>query len=166
MRDPAVESRIDTFLAKYTPEIEAQLRDTRARLRAAFPRGVEMVFDNYNALVFGIGPSAKTSESFISIAGYPKWVTLFFLRGVDLDDPEGLLEGDGSQVRGIRLKSAADLDSPAVAALIAQARRPHEPALGEAPALTTVIKMVADKQRPRRPATAAPPKAWKPKAAR
>ena len=149
--DAAVESQVDAFLAKYAPEIEAQLRDARARLRAAFPRGVEMVFDNYNALVFGIGPSAKSSESFISIAGYPRWVTLFFLRGVDLDDPHGLLEGAGSQVRSIRLKSPADLDSPAIAALVAQARRPHEAALGDAPALTTVIKMVAPKQRPRRP---------------
>jgi hypothetical protein len=159
-----VEAQIDAFLAKYTPEIEAQLRDARARLRAAFPRGVEMVFDNYNALVFGIGPSAKTSESFISIAGYPKWVTLFFLRGVDLDDPEGLLEGGGSQVRGIRLESPSDMDAPAVAALIAQARRPHEAALRVAPALTTVVKLVSAKQRPRRPAEAAAPRPWKPKA--
>ena len=50
----AVDHRIETFVAKYTPAIAAQLRDARQRLRAHFPRGVEMVFDNYNALVFGI----------------------------------------------------------------------------------------------------------------
>ena len=151
MSDIATESRIESFVAKYTPAIAAQLRDARQRLRAHFPRGVEMVFDNYNALVFGIGPSDRTRESFISIAGYPKWVTLFFLDGAGLDDPEGLLEGDGKQVRGIRLRTPADLDTPAVRTLVEQAIAPHRAALDAAPPLSTVIKAEVAKQRPRRP---------------
>ena len=150
----AVERRIAVFVDRYTPAIAAQLRDARQRLRAHFPRGVEMVFDNYNALVFGIGPTDRTRESFISIAGYPKWVTLFFLDGAGLHDPQGLLDGDGKQVRGIRLKTPADLDSPAVAALIAQAIAPHRDALAAAAPLSTVIKAEVEKQRPRRPAAA------------
>ena len=150
----ATERRIEAFVAKYAPAIAAQLRDARQRLRAHFPRGVEMVFDNYNALVFGIGPTDRSRESFISIAGYPKWVTLFFLDGASLHDPEGLLEGDGKQVRGIRLKSPADMDAPGVAALIAQAIAPHREALAVAPPLSTVVKMEVEKQRPRRPASA------------
>ena len=150
----AVERRIAAFVDKYTPAIAAQLRDARQRLRAHFPRGVEMVFDNYNALVFGIGPTDRTRESFISIAGYPRWVTLFFLDGASLDDPQGLLEGNGKQVRGIRLKTPADLDSPAVAALVAQAIAPHREALAAAAPLSTVIKAEVEKQRPRRPASA------------
>jgi hypothetical protein len=149
-----IERRIGGFIDKFTPAIAAQLRDARQRLRAHFPRGVEMVFDNYNALVFGIGAADRTRESFISIAGYPKWVTLFFLDGAGLDDPEGLLEGDGKQVRGIRLKTPADLDTPAVRALIEQAIAPHRAALDAVPALSTVIKAEVAKQRPRRPAPA------------
>ena len=152
MNADATERRIESFVAKYSPAIAAQLRDARRRLRAHFPRGVEMVFDNYNALVFGIGPADRTRESFISIAGYPKWVTLFFLDGAALHDPQGLLEGGGKQVRGIRLKTAADLDAPAVAALIAQAIAPHRAALAAAAPLTTVVKAEVEKQRPRRPA--------------
>ena len=152
MNADATERRIESFVAKYAPAIAAQLRDARRRLRAHFPRGVEMVFDNYNALVFGIGPTDRTRESFISIAGYPKWVTLFFLDGAALHDPQGLLEGGGKQVRGIRLKTAADLDAPAVAALIAQAIAPHREALAAAAPLTTVVKAEVEKQRPRRAA--------------
>ena len=148
----ADDRRIDGFIDKYTPAIAAQLRDARQRLRAHFPRGVEMVFDNYNALAFGIGATDRSRDSFISIAGYPKWVTLFFLNGAALHDPEGLLEGDGKQVRGIRLKTPADLDSPAIAALIAQAIAPHADALAASAPLTTVVKMEVEKQRPRRPA--------------
>ncbi|MBV8379647.1 MAG: DUF1801 domain-containing protein [Paucibacter sp.] len=152
MQDAVIETAIESFIAKYTPEIAAELRAARRRLRAHFTHGHELVFDNYNALVFGISPSERSRESFISIAGYPKWITLFFLDGAALADPAGLLEGDGKQVRGVRLRSAAQLDEPEVQALIAQAIAPHREALAQAPRLGTTIKQVADKQRPRRPA--------------
>ncbi len=151
----ATERRIEAFVAKYTPAIATHLRDARQRLRAHFPRGVEMVFDNYNALVFGIGATDQSRASFISIAGYPKWVTLFFLDGASLHDPEGLLEGGGKHVRGIRLKTPEDLDTPAVVALIAQAIASHAAALAAAAPLSTVIKAEVEKQRPRRPAAKA-----------
>jgi hypothetical protein len=151
---PAVpaEPQIARFVAKFTPAIAAELRAARARLCARFPRGFELVYDNYNALVFAVSPTEKTSDAFISVAGYPNWVTLFFLPGTDLHDPHGLLEGAGKQVRSIRLRNPAQIDTPAVRALIAQAARPHAPAFRRAPALTTIVKAVVAKQRPRRPA--------------
>lgn len=149
MGSDRVESQIAGFIAKYAPAIQDRLRDARSRLRALFPRGHELVFDNYNALVFGISATDRTADSFVSIAGYPKWVTLFFLRGVDLDDPTGLLVGDGKQVRSIRLKNAEDLDRPDVLSLISQAAVPHAAAFEKAPPLTTIVRMVVDKQRPR-----------------
>lgn len=158
MNDKQLDARIAEFLGKYSPAIEAQLREARQRLRALFPRGYELIFDNYNALVFGISPTESSRESFVSVAGYPKWVTLFFLDGASLHDPLGLLEGDGKQVRGIRLKNPAQIDSPEVQALIAQASAPRQPAMDQAPPLSSVIKMVVDKQRPRRPAVKADPK--------
>lgn len=150
----STESQIAGFLGKYTPAIEAQLREARARLRAMFPRGCELVYDNYNALVFAISPSERTSEAFLSVTGYPKWVTLFFLNGAALNDPTKLLEGEGKQVRGIRLKSPDTINSPAVQALIAQAVSPYESAFLSAPALRTIVKPVSAKQRPRRPVPA------------
>jgi hypothetical protein len=150
--DAPTQARIDAFLAKYTPEIEARLRVARARLRSFFPRGHELVFDNYNALVFGIAPTTSSRDAFISIAGYPKWVTLFFLDGASLDDPQGLLEGAGKQVRGLRVHAAETFDEPAVQALIAQAAAMRAAALAAAPVLATTVKMVVEKQRPRRPA--------------
>lgn len=154
----AIESQIAAFLAKYTPAIEAQLREARARLRALFPRGFELVFDNYNALVFGISPTEKRTDAFVSVTGYPKWVTLFFLYGTELDDPQNLLQGQGKQVRSIRLNRVEDIDTPAVQALIAQATARHQAAFADAPALTTLIKSAPAQQRPRRPAPKAPRK--------
>lgn len=144
-------TEISKFLARYSPAIASQLRTARRKMKALIPRGYEQVYDNYNALVFGFGPSEKSSDSVISIAGYPKWVTLFFLWGAKLDDPHGLLEGNGSQVRGIRLESPKDLDSAKVKALIRQALDPKMEAFADAPKLKTVIKSISKKQRPRRP---------------
>lgn len=144
--------QIEVSLARYTPMIETQLREARARLRSFFARGDELVFDNYNALVFGISPTERTSDAFISVAGYPKWVTLFFLRGVDLHDPGGLLAGEGKKVRSVRLKNAAQINTPEVEALVAQAFAPHAQALSAAPALVTIVKAVSARQGARRPA--------------
>jgi len=146
-----VDSQIAGFLEKYTPEIRSQLRDARERLRGYFPHGFELVFDNYNALVFAISPTERPKDAFISVAGYPRWATLFFLHGAALDDPHGLLEGTGKQVRSIRLKRAEDMNSKGTAELIHQAAKPHETSLRASPLLSTVICTVVVKQRPRRP---------------
>jgi Domain of unknown function (DU1801) len=151
MQDLATEGRISDFIGKYTPEISAAIVACRAKLRPLFTRGYELIFDNYNALVFGYAASERTSDAFLSIAAYPRWVTLFFLNGASLKDPCKLLEGTGSQVRGVRLKTPEDLDAPGVRDLIVQATKPWITALAAAPALTTVIKLVSVKQRPRRP---------------
>ncbi len=155
MKQPAAKAQIDSFVSKYTPEIAAQLRHARTKLRALFPRGYELVYDNYNALVFGFGATERASDALVSVAGYPKWVTLFFLKGAGLRDPHRLLKGAGTQVCSIQLASPKDLDKPEILALIAQAVQPHLPAFAAAPRLSTILKSVSKKQRPRRPATAA-----------
>ena len=50
-------------------------------------------------------------------------VTLAFLRGAALLDPENLLEGKARFVRNIRLRSMADVKRPGVKKLIAEAAR-------------------------------------------
>ena len=87
------------------------------------PTAVELVYDNYNALTIGFGPSERASEVIVSLALYPRWVSLFFLQGAKLSDPEELLGGSGKQVRHIVLGQSNDLDKPAVEALLAEAIR-------------------------------------------
>jgi len=110
------------------------------------------VYDNYNALAIGFGPTERASDAIFSIALYPRWVSLFFLRGADLADPQELLKGSGKQVRYIVLESAADLDKPAIKALMKRAlERCDKPINGAAPG-RIIIKSISAKQRPRRPA--------------
>jgi len=145
-------SEIQGFLGRYLPEIAAQMRRARSHLAKVFPRGYELVYDNYNALGFGYSPTTRASGVVISVVAYPRWVTLFFLKGARLSDPKGLLQGKGSTVRSIRLTSPEMLASKAVASLIKAALRPYSAEFAQAPPLSTVVKSVSAKQRPRRPA--------------
>ncbi len=155
----AVETEIAGFLGEYTADLRQQFKDARFRMRKLVPRGYELVYDNYNALVFGYAPNDHGSQALISIAGYPQWVTLFFLRGVALPDPTGRLQGAGSTVRGIRLDGPETLDEPDVRALLEHAMRPHAAAFAAAPKLTTVVKAVSAKRRSRKPSVQAAPQA-------
>lgn len=143
--------QLSDCMARYTPEIADAITCCRRKLFARVPRGYELVYDNYNALAIGYAYDDKASASLVSIAGYPRWVTLFFLYGKDLPDPEGLLQGDGARVRSIRLKSPDDLDKPAVSQLLALAIAPHEADFAAAPPLKTIIKAISPKRRERRP---------------
>jgi len=50
-------------------------------------------------------------------------VTFGFLRGTSLPDPAGLLEGTGKNLRHVKLRTAEDLQEPAVRKLIEAAAR-------------------------------------------
>ena len=149
-RDPTARQVAD-FIARYTPQMADAITACRRKLCARVPRGFELVYDNYNALAIGYAYADKASASLVSIAGYPRWVTLFFLYGKDLPDPEGLLEGEGARVRSIRLQSPDDLDKPAVRRLLDLALAPHEADFAAAPPLQTVVKSISPKQRERMP---------------
>ena len=144
--------QIASFLAKYDPKIAADARASRTRLRKMVPGGTEFVYDNYNALVFGFGPSERPSEAVLSLAIMPRWVTLCFLKGAKLRDPKKLLRGSGSIVRNIHLDSPRHLEDSDVRALIDQAIEGARPSFtGKPGKQRTVIKSVSAKQRPRRP---------------
>ncbi len=141
--------QLDEFLSRYTPQMRALAVAALAKMRARLPGAVQLVYDNYNALVIAFGPTEITSDVVFSITLYPRWVSLFFTHGAALPDPRKLLCGSGTRVRSIVLQSADDLDKPAVRALLAAAlkARPIDPR-GEG---GLVIKLISKNQRPRRP---------------
>ena len=156
MTTPSAAAQFRTFLAKYDPAVAAEVRRALTKLRALVPGAVEMVYDNYNALVIGFGPTGKPSEVVLSLAVFPRWVTLHFLEGAGLPDPHGILRGGGSRVRHIRLHDSKALDDPRIEALIAEAVARSEPPFDPASRQPLVIKSVSAKQRPRRPPASAP----------
>jgi hypothetical protein len=77
-------------------------------------------------------------------------VSICFIHGARLDDPARLLSGAGKQTRFLRVTGAADLDRPAVSALLAAAVAEAAPAMQNGPPGPLIIRSVSVKQRPRR----------------
>ena len=144
-------AQLRAFLAKYSPEISARAQVILKKMRARYPSALEMVYDNYNALVIGFSPTERPSEAIFSIVLLPRWVTLCFLQGKGLPDPKKLLQGEGNLVRHIRLPTPDTLDDPAVVALMQaatiRAKVPFDPTGKH----RLIIRSVSAKQRPRRP---------------
>lgn len=150
----AAVDELDGFIDKFDPDVAVSVRAALAKMRKRLPGAFELVYDNYNALAIGFASSERSSEAVFSIAVFPKWVTLCFLWGKGLPDPLGLLRGEGSQVRSVRLTDAKDLDSPAIKELMnaALAERPIPKSSGG----RLIIKSISAKQRPRRVVRAQP----------
>ena len=150
MNTESAAKQIAGFLARYDPAVARKARSIRSAMRKRLPTAQELVYDNYQFLVFGFGPNERASEAIVSLAVSPKGVALCFLQGAGLPDPGGILLGSGKRNRFVRLESARTLDEPRVAALfraaLARAKTPL-PATGRA---RTIIKAISAKQRPRR----------------
>ena len=151
MATPTPRAQLDVFLDRFAPGVARCTRRALAKVRKLCPGATELVYDNYNALAIGFGPSERASEVIVSIAVYPKYPSLFFLQdGVKLPDPTKRLRGAGARVRHIVIDDAALLDAPDVRKLfelaLARAKVPLDPKKRR----SIVIKSVAKKQRPRR----------------
>jgi hypothetical protein len=115
------EDYLDKAIGRYAPEVAATARAGLKKLRARFPGAKQLVYERRMSLPIGFAPAERGGAVF-SLVLYPRWVRFFFLEGVAIDDPEGRLEGTGSQVRSIRVdEHAAVLDDPYIRGLMKQA---------------------------------------------
>jgi hypothetical protein len=146
------ERQLAGFIAKFSPEVAALAKAILGKMRARYPTAIQMVYDNYNALAIGFGPTEKPSEAIFSIAVFPRWVSLFFLQGKGLPDPDGILQGSGNVVRHVRLTSADRLDEMPLKKLMEEAVSRAAIPLAPRGASRLIIKSISAKQRPRRPA--------------
>jgi hypothetical protein len=144
-------AQLETFIDKFTPEMAALTRALYARMKARVPGATILVYDNYNALAIGFAAGERVKDVVMSLAVYPRWVSLFFMNGPFLEDPHRLLKGGGTMVRHVPAISEASFDDPSIQALIdaalAQTDWPIDPAAEQ----RLIIKSISAKQRPRRP---------------
>src|SRR5512134_3744262 len=91
---------VDSVLDGHAPHVREIVERLRAIIREAVPEAVESANPVWHSL------SYKHPESgyFCGIFPQASRVDVAFEFGVLLSDPEGVLEGDGKQVRYLRLK--------------------------------------------------------------
>jgi hypothetical protein len=123
----------EELLTNAAPEPAAIARALRARVYALHPAAVEVVRLGDNAASYGVGPK-KMSEACCYIMPHKRWVNLGFYNGAALPDPDHRLEGTGKRLRHVKVRSVAEADQPAIAALLAAAWAERRAALGLADA--------------------------------
>jgi hypothetical protein len=151
---PDAKRQLDSFLDKYDPEVAAFARRALAKMRKLVPGAIEMVYDNYNWLVIGFGPTERPSEAIFSLVLPAGKVTLCFLQGAGLPDPARRLKGSGNLVRNIRLYNLGEpdskvLDEPEVRALINIALNRARVSMPAGARRKLIIRAISAKQRQR-----------------
>ena len=113
------------FLDPYDGEIRRLALDVRAVVLQQMAPCKEYIYDAYNAVALGYGSTDRLKDGICHIAVYARHVNLGFNQGARLEDPEGLLEGSGKQVRHLTLKTVSDLERPEIRMYL---RRAHQQA--------------------------------------
>ena len=112
----------EEVIAAAPPEIQTLARAARALLAEVMPGVTEVPWARQKIAGYGVGPK-KMSQHFCYIAPFKKHLNLGFMYGARLPDPEKLLEGAGADLRHVKIRSAADLERPALRDLIEEASR-------------------------------------------
>jgi hypothetical protein len=108
----------DLYLADQPPRNQRVIRALRRFVRREAPDLVEAVKWGNGCWLKGKGPVSYVYSDV-------DYVQFGFVHGSSLDDPRGLLHGNGQYVRHVKVRTTADIDEAAFAALLRQAlRRP------------------------------------------
>jgi hypothetical protein len=145
------EEQLRQFIEKFTPEVAQQAEVILNKMRKLYPAALELVYDNYNALAIGFGPTERSSDAIFSIAVFPRWVSLFFLQAKGLPDPEKILKGNGNVARHVVLSTPAMLNQPALRDLMESAIERAKVPFDTQGTHRLIIKSISARQRPRRP---------------
>jgi hypothetical protein len=114
-------------LRKFLKPFPEDVRDRALWLREfvwrLYPNANELIYDNYNAVAFGWSPTDRAGDLFCSIAvGRSSHNVHFgFYWGSKIEDPEGILLGEGNQYRYILVHRKSEFPKNYIRKLIKEA---------------------------------------------
>lgn len=110
---------VEKLLASYPPEIQRLALAARELVLQSLPKVEETVDFSARVIGYGFGPGygGTVCTIIMSKAG----VKLGFVRGAELPDPRGLLEGGGKIHRHVPLSKTGDLNRPGIKQMLASA---------------------------------------------
>lgn len=106
-----------TFFDLYSKDIQKIAWKARELVFSVMPEIAETVYPQMKVIRYGLEGS-KMSGLVCAIMPAAKWVSLGFMHGTSLPDPDDLLEGSGKGLRHVKLRSVEEVDNPAVRKLL------------------------------------------------
>ena len=113
----AQDESIVAFLAGYPPHMAAICQRLRALVAQTAPDAHEVLVARHNHIAYS--PSAKPGWRIAYICPLREWVRLGLDYGGSLDDPAGLLVGEGKRMRHVKVRTLEQAEAPELARLLA-----------------------------------------------
>lgn len=116
---------MDRHLADVPPETRATVDAARRMVRSVAPGAVEVPYHSRPpanpSTMWKLARYTLNGENVVGIGTYTRHSTLYFYRGRELDDRNGMLAGRGKEMRSVTLREPADADGPALKQLVRRA---------------------------------------------
>ena len=120
---PALPRAVADLLAGYSPEVQALTKKARQLVLQTLPGVTEQADPADKLLAYGYG--LKMGDIVAVLMPLKTGVNLGLPHGVALPDPAKLLQGTGKRHRHVRLSTPADVDNPALLALLRASAARH-----------------------------------------
>jgi hypothetical protein len=112
-------------LKRIPSAVRPTVQAARRTVKALAPKAKEIAYQSEpprsKGALWKIVRYAFEDEPVVGVGTFPTYATLYFYRGREIDDPSGLLEGSGKDMRFTRLRTPADAARPDVRRLIRKA---------------------------------------------
>jgi len=112
----AINEDVDQLLGSYDAGVREIALRARDLITGLVPKSKEKVYFGWRIIGFSL--DGKMSGQFLSVGPGRNYVNLYFMQGTTVDDPKGLLEGTGKNMRHVKLREVADLKKAALKDLI------------------------------------------------
>ena len=106
----------EEILKPYPADVQALTNQARRLLLKLLPGAEESADPSAAVLSYGYGPGYRGMICTLILG--KSGVKLGFVRGAELNDPNGLLGGSGKTHKYVQLHAASDLNGPALKQLI------------------------------------------------
>jgi len=112
--DPMAAKTIDEYIASLGG-------DWRATTVAELRQAVDTAAPEAKASIKWAQPVWESNGPFAYVKAFGRSVNIGFWRGTQLDDPDGILEGEGDRMKHLTLREGDAVPADAVAAFVRQA---------------------------------------------
>jgi hypothetical protein len=116
-----VSTRLKKVPAAVRPTVEAAIKAVRNAAPNAEEIPYEMEAPRSERMMWKIVRYRVAGANVVGVGTFPRHSTIFFYRGRELDDGDGLLQGTGKDSRFVTLRTPADAGSAKVKKLLRKA---------------------------------------------